>query len=152
MPVQWVGRDHQACFSLQKERHRISLSFSLKSKGGNLERESVGAKKKRQKKRKERWSNIILTSMYKSLAVQLPLALKGFAQLKPHASSWQYSHKDVKSEGGGGYDLGFIKFICLENKFWNFYNKKWKQKQQDDSIKPTQLGHGHLKGFFQSGN
>lgn len=68
--------------------------------------------------------------MYKSLAVQLPLALKGFAQLKPHASSWQYSHKDVKSEGGVCYGLGFIKFIYLENRFLNFYNKKWKQKQE----------------------
>lgn len=85
--------------------------------------------------------------MYKSLAVQLPLALKGFAQLKPHASSWQYSHKDVKSEGGGCYGLGFIKFIYLENRFLNFYNKKWKQKQED-SIKPTQLGLGTKKDFF----
>lgn len=85
--------------------------------------------------------------MYKSLAVQLPLALKGFAQLKPHASSWQYSHKDVKSEGGVRYGLGFLKFIYLENRFLNFYNKKWKQ-EQDDSIEPTQLRLGLLKGFF----
>lgn len=37
-----------ACFSLQKERHRISLLFSLKRKGGNLGRESVGGKAKKE--------------------------------------------------------------------------------------------------------
>lgn len=100
-PVQWVRRDHHACLSLQKEKHWISLWFSLKSKGENLGRESIRRKEKKEREtEKERWRNIILKSMCKSLAVQLPLALKGFAQLKPHASSWQYSHKDVKSEGG----------------------------------------------------
>lgn len=100
------------------------------------------------KKRRERWRNIILKSMRKSSAVQLPLALKGFAQLKPHASSWQYSHKDVKSEGGFCYGLGFLKFIYLENRFLNFYNKRWKHEQQHDSIRPTQPRPGHLEGFF----
>lgn len=149
MPVQWVGRDHHVCFSLQKEKHWVSLWFSLKTNGENLGKESIRGKKKREKNGEgERWRNIILKSTCKSLAVQLPLALKGFALLKPHASSWQLSHKDVKSEGVFCYGLGFLKFIYLENRFLNFYNKRWKHKQQHDSIRPTQPRPGLLEGFF----
>lgn len=53
-PVQWVGRDHHACLSLQKEKHWISLWFSLKSKGENLGRESIRRKEKKKERDRER--------------------------------------------------------------------------------------------------
>lgn len=91
--AQWIGWNHRACVSLQEKPVFFIKEQRQKSKKKKRWNQWEGRRKR------EIWRNIILKSMCESSVVQLPFALKGFAQLKHHSSSWQYSHIDVQSEG-----------------------------------------------------